>query len=242
MKKKLPIIIVLIALIITAIGVILLFNTNKPTENKKEKEIKKEIEQIDTQKYNEIQEQVQNEINIFDMYLSSLYPIKDIDSIKDEDKTLLLLKVLSNEENNSIDEDIIVEEAKKHFNNYKPYNKKTEYYSYNNKKYTLIKNNYEACNIKTVITKEESNKEEWITTKKIYYIKLDLKDQEQLKYEVKVYKSYKDCNSNTNELLRKENAVAILNEDDYNSISEQLNSLKYTLKNNDGIYKVTSIK
>jgi len=40
MKKKLPIIIVLIALIITAIGVILLFNTNKPTENKKEKEIK----------------------------------------------------------------------------------------------------------------------------------------------------------------------------------------------------------
>ena len=242
MKKKLPIIIVLIALIITAIGVILLFNTNKPTENKKEKEIKKEIEQIDTQKYNEIQEQVQNEINIFDMYLSSLYPIKDIDSIKDEDKTLLLLKVLSNEENNSIDEDIIVEEAKKHFNNYKPYNKKTEYYSYNNKKYTLIKNNYEACNIKTVITKEESNKEEWITTKKIYYIKLDLKDQEQLKYEVKVYKSYKDCNSNTNELLRKENAVAMLTEDDYNSISEQLNSLKYTLKNNDGIYKVTSIK
>ncbi|MBR6949233.1 MAG: hypothetical protein IKH54_03505 [Bacilli bacterium] len=242
MKKKLPIIIVLIALIITAIGVILLFNTNKPTDNKKEKEIKKEIEQIDTQKYNEIQEQVQNEINIFDMYLSSLYPIKDIDSIKDEDKTLLLLKVLSNEETNSIDEDIIVEEAKKHFNNYKPYNKKTEYYSYNNKKYTLIKNNYEACNIKTVITKEESNKEEWITTKKIYYIKLDLKDQEQLKYEVKVYKSYKDCNSNTNELLRKENAVAILNEDDYNSISEQLNSLKYTLKNNDGIYKVTSIK
>lgn len=242
MKKKLPIIIVLIALIITAIGVILLFNTNKPTENKKEKEIKKEIEQIDTQKYNEIQEQVQNEINIFDMYLSSLYPIKDIDSINDEDKTLLLLKVLSNEETNSIDEDIVVEEAKKHFNNYKPYNKKTEYYSYNNKKYTLIKNNYEACNIKTVITKEESNKEEWITTKKIYYIKLDLKDQEQLKYEVKVYKSYKDCNSNTNELLRKENAVAILNEDDYNSISEQLNSLKYTLKNNDGIYKVTSIK
>ena len=242
MKKKLPIIIVLIALIITAIGVILLFNTNKPTENKKEKEIKKEIEQIDTQKYNEIQEQVQNEINIFDMYLSSLYPIKDIDSIKDEDKTLLLLKVLSNEENNSIDEDIIVEEAKKHFNNYKPYNKKTEYYSYNNKKYTLIKNNYEACNIKTVITKEESNKEEWITTKKIYYIKLDLKDQEQLKYEVKVYKSYKDCNSNTNELLRKENAVAMLTEDEYNSISEQLNSLKYTLKNNDGIYKVTSIK
>lgn len=242
MKKKLPIIIVLIALIITAIGVILLFNTNKPTDNKKEKEIKKEIEQIDTQKYNEIQEQVQNEINIFDMYLSSLYPIKDIDSIKDEDKTLLILKVLSNEETNSIDEDIIVEEAKKHFNNYKLYNKKTEYYSYNNKKYTLIKNNYEACNIKTVITKEESNKEEWITTKKIYYIKLDLKDQEQLKYEVKVYKSYKDCNSNTNELLKKENAVAILNEDDYNSISEQLNSLKYTLKNNDGIYKVTSIK
>lgn len=242
MKKKLPIIIVLIALIITAIGVILLFNTNKPTENKKEKEIKKEIEQIDTQKYNEIQEQVQNEINIFDMYLSSLYPIKDIDSIKDEDKTLLLLKVLSNKENNNIDEDIIVEEAKKHFNNYKPYNKKTEYYSYNNKKYTLIKNNYEACNIKTVITKEESNKEEWITTKKIYYIKLDLKDQEQLKYEVKVYKSYKDCNSNTNELLRKENAVAMLTEDEYNSISEQLNSLKYTLKNNDGIYKVTSIK
>lgn len=242
MKKELPIIIVLIALIITAIGVILLFNTNKPTDNKKEKEIKKEIEQIDTQKYNEIQKQVQNEINIFDMYLSSLYPIKDIDSIKDEDKTLLLLKVLSNEETNSIDEDIIVEEAKKHFNNYKPYNKKTEYYSYNNKKYTLIKNNYEACNIKTVITKEESNKEEWITTKKIYYIKLDLKDQEQLKYEVKVYKSYKDCNSNTNELLKKENAVAILNEDDYNSISEQLNSLKYTLKNNDGIYKVTSIK
>ena len=83
MKKKLPIIIVLIALIITAIGVILLFNTNKPTENKKEKEIKKEIEQIDTQKYNEIQEQVQNEINIFDMYLSSLYPIKDIDSINE---------------------------------------------------------------------------------------------------------------------------------------------------------------
>lgn len=242
MKKKLPIIIVLIALIITAIGVILLFNTNKPTDNKKEKEIKKEIEQIDTQKYNEIQEQVQNEINIFDMYLSSLYPIKDIDYIKDEDKTLLILKVLSNEETNSIDEDIIVEEAKKHFNNYKLYNKKTEYYSYNNKKYTLIKNNYEACNIKTVITKEESNKEEWITTKKIYYIKLDLKDQEQLKYEVKVYKSYKDCNSNTNELLKKENAVAILNEDDYNSISEQLNSLKYTLKNNDGIYKVTSIK
>ena len=242
MKKKLPIIIVLIALIITAIGVILLFNTNKPTENKKEKEIKKEIEQIDTQKYNEIQEQVQNEINIFDMYLSSLYPIKDIDSIKDEDKTLLLLKVLSNKENNNIDEDIIVEEAKKHFNNYKPYNKKTEYYSYNNKKYTLIKNNYEVCNIKTVITNEESNKEEWITTKKIYYIKLDLKDQEQLKYEVKVYKSYKDCNSNTNELLRKENAVAMLTEDEYNSISEQLNSLKYTLKNNDGIYKVTSIK
>ena len=242
MKKKIPIIILFIALLITAIGVFLLFNNSKKEEKTPKKEIKEEIESIETEKYNEVKEQVQNEISIFDMYLSNLYPIKNIDSIKDEDKTLLLLKELSNEENNSIDEKKVLEESKKHFNNYNLYRKTTDLYNYNNEKYTLINNKYEVCNIKTIITTEESNKKEWITTKKVYYTKLDLKDQENLKYEVKVYKSYKDCTSNSNELLKKESAITTIEEEDYKTIEDNLNTLKYTLINTDGIYKITSIK
>ena len=242
MKKKIPIIILFIALIITAIGVFLIFMNPNKKEKTPKKEVQEEIEPIETEKYSEVKEQVQNEINIFDMYLSNLYPIEDIDSIKDEDKTLLLLKVLSNEENNSIEEEKVTEESKKHFNNYNLYKKSTDSYSYSNKKYNLINNKYEACSIKTIITNEESNKEEWITSKIIYYVKLDLKDQETLKYEVKVYKSYKDCNSNSNQILKKESALTTIEEEDFNTIKDSLNTIKYTLKNTDGIYKITSIK
>ena len=59
---------------------------------------------------------------------------------------------------------------------------------------------------------------------------------------MKVYKSYKDCTSNSNELLKKESAITTIEEEDYKTIEDNLNTLKYTLINTDGIYKITSIK
>ena len=242
MKKKLPIIIVLIAIVITAIGVVLLINTKPKEEKQTKKEVKKEETAIDTEKYNEVQEQVQNEISIFDMYMSNLYPIEDIDKIKDEDKTKLLVKVLSKEDIESVEEDKVLEESKKHFDNYNLYKKSTDSYKYENNKYSVVKNNYETCSIKTITTKEINNQEEWITTKKVYYVKLDLKDPNKLTYEVKVYKNYKDCSNNKNELLTKDNTITTISEEDYNSIEKDLKTLTYTLKNTDGTYKITSIK
>lgn len=250
MKKIIPILIIFIAIILIATGLLIRKNNDS---NKNDIPPKKETAEIikgdpiDVTQYAKIKEQISKTIQNANNYLFEYYPIKNIEDIQEDLKTKFLLDIILVENKNEISIEELEKEKTKYFNDYIIPKKdiidsNKSKYLYKENKFIKEKTYSNTCLFNLITEKEINNQKQWIEKGKFYYSSLDLKDENNLKYVIRIYKTLQDCKNNKNVLIENENTISNLNKDDLEKIKDKLNKITYTLNNENGIYKLKSIK
>ena len=243
MKKKLIIIIVIIISLLLIIVGIAINPTKK--EKPKEEDIPKEIT---TEEYDNVRNSIFDEISNVESYLIEEIPIIDIDSLSNEKKTKYILDLIySQKHEKKIKKEAVIKESKKHFINVELYEKSIKendkiLYNYNSGVYERKTSSTSTCKLNKTIEDDQYNKDTWTVKERIYFIKIDLKDIEKLNYVVEVYKSYEDCINSNNKLIKKDNNIATITTEEYDSIKEKLSVYNYSFINKNGRFYLKSTK
>ena len=239
MKKKI-IIIIIIIIVIIAIGLIfagsiLLKNIEKP-----QKEV---IQKLDTDEETKFTSEVLTKVSSLEANLYQKFPIDDLEKLDDTTKTKFILDVVS-ASSKEVTVKQVQAEAKKYFNNFSIVKKdikvdKDAAYTYKNNTYTKNITVGNRCSLKTNVISKNKVNDNYIVKSKYYYINGSKNSVEDLEATIKVYKTLKDCEDKTSEILSITNKTIGISNEDYEKIKEQLNTYVYTISKD---YKVLSIK
>lgn len=242
---------IFLGIVLIAIGFIFYKNYNQTTkpvrkvESKEQQRINYEeskdkipIELLDS--YTEIVEKT----NYFDIYFLNKYDYVSSDTLSSYEKTLFLLNTICNATNYQVSTQDLISEMTKYFSPFDLYlndiqgTSENILYKYANGVYTY---NFSENNQFDIFTKEISNEasyDNWIMTKKIYYVKGELDGN---KMRLNVYRDPKseeiiysfDSKSNI--------SVNSLSDEEYEKIENKLNTVTYTYKRNDNKYILENI-
>lgn len=256
MKKKFNYILIILFIIIGISLIILGFNitNNSKKEDipKDNKEVEQEdsliIEGIEDQDFSKYDQEISKVINNFEVFLKSDYPIEDINDLSNLKKTKFVLDTIYNIGKDTITKEEVIEEGRKYFTSFIPEENNikldnNDYYFYQNNVYTKNQNTKEsACFMQSnTISKKATNKD-WSITKKIYFIKQDLKDEESMTFDLKIFKSLEECLKSKNILYNSDSNTAVLTTDEYKAIEDKLDTVVYNLERNNDNYFLKSIK
>lgn len=238
MKKKIIIIIIIIVIIAIGLifaGSILLKNIEKP-----QKEV---IQKLDTDEETKFTSEVLTKVSSLEANLYQKFPIDDLEKLDDTTKTKFILDVVS-ASSKEVTVKQVQAEAKKYFNNFSIVKKdikvdKDAAYTYKNNTYTKNITVGNRCSLKTNVISKNKVNDNYIVKSKYYYINGSKNSVEDLEATIKVYKTLKDCEDKTSEILSITNKTIGISNEDYEKIKEQLNTYVYTISKD---YKVLSIK
>lgn len=237
MKKKIIIIIIIVIIAIGLIfaGSILLKNIEKP-----QKEV---IQKLDTDEETKFTSEVLTKVSSLEANLYQKFPIDDLEKLDDTTKTKFILDVVS-ASSKEVTVKQVQAEAKKYFNNFSIVKKdikvdKDAAYTYKNNTYTKNITVGNRCSLKTNVISKNKVNDNYIVKSKYYYINGSKNSVEDLEATIKVYKTLKDCEDKTSEILSITNKTIGISNEDYEKIKEQLNTYVYTISKD---YKVLSIK
>lgn len=241
MNKKLLIVLILFGVLLIIVGSVFIIMPS-PDITEKNKILH---QKLTDKEYRENLTMIQNKVAYYDTYLQSKYPIKDLESLSNQEKTLFLLQMFCNYQKKEIAMEQLDKEKKEYFSDFdlhqsdvKDSNNQVAY-KYNNSKYTYqTTKEISSCNFYAGDEEHEAYTDEWIIKKKIAYFKAAYENDT---YKLTIYKNNIDCQKDQNSISTINSDVLTIPTETYEEIKNQLLTMKYSFKKEEDTYRIKSI-
>lgn len=238
--NKTIVVLSILGVILVIAGIVL--SSNMIFSNKKDtKPINKQLNSTEYSKYNSI---IQKKTSYIDLHFANQYPINDFKKLTSEEKTLFLLKILSNYKNKEVTVEQLKKEMPNYFSTFELNLKDIKgkdgkvLYRYENEKFTYV---LAEDTPYTVVTKELSStgyKDRWILKRKIYYMKVT---KENNQYKNTIFSNLSDCQKNKNSIYTTTSTMNMITEEEFDKIKDKLTTITYHFKNKKDNYVIEKV-
>lgn len=246
-KRKILLIATIIALLLIAVGTILIMVNNDNKETTKTDSNSNENKETIEDDYINFYSDVSYIVNMADNLMIDYYPIDNFQELSSEQKTEFILRILSTDPERKLNKENMEQEKIKYFNNdakltYKTFETDNFEFTYDeeNEEYKITAKELDNYYVVSKTVNENFDDDKWIVERTIYF--KEATDISNI-YPARIYGSKEDAKNKTNEIYTiNSQEEELTNEDNYNKIIAQLPKYRYTLEKQNNNYKLISIE